>query len=223
VNLVDLAIVLILVFFMYSSYNQGFLYSLFRLFSGIFALIITNYTYPYVNQLIKENTDLYDTIQAYIHSSILKGAVIDDSAHVDNLINKLNIPDFLVNIILKNNDAFKRLNLSSLTEHIVSSLSDMALSIISMMAVYLIVSFILRFISRSLRFIRRIPIIGLGDRIMGLGLGFLQGVLVVWLALTVVGLLSYNSAASLLIREIDDSLLASKFQNMNIILNFIIK
>lgn len=206
----DILILLILILATYFGYKKGFL----RTLSGVIAILLSfvlalNFC-TYVENYIK-STPVYENIYENIESGIKPS---NSEAEEYNTA-KLNMPRG----ILKNIETKKTEALNSVAQKI----SDMAVKIISILLIFIAVRLILWLILSGFGIVRKLPLIGWFDKILGALFGFLRGFLIVYLLLVVVMAFSAFNTENKIIKSVNHSEFAKVMYNDNVFLDFVAK
>jgi len=195
-NILDLIVVGILALCIWIAYRKGFVITVFRFFSLLIALFLTNMLYPAVSVAMR-NIGLLDTLKSSVAATVrLDGAVegITRTAEVE-LINGLALPEFIKTALLENNNtqAYTALAVDSFQDYISGFLAGMILNAIAMIAVFVVVFVLMKIIAAALNILTKLPVIHSLNKLLGIAVGLLQGTVFVWLVLAVmVGLFAAN-------------------------------
>jgi hypothetical protein len=139
------------------------------------------------------------------------------------LIQDLPLPGALRDLLLTNNtpDIYELLSVQTVEEYIGGFIANMAINIMSMVLVFILVWLLLRIVGNILNIIGRLPVINTLNRLGGLGVGFVLGMLVVWLGLTIVGVLFATPANPQVNEWLDGSMIARWLYENNWFLGFV--
>ncbi|MCL2400201.1 MAG: CvpA family protein [Defluviitaleaceae bacterium] len=219
-TLLDIIIIGVLLLFMYMGYRRGLIRTVFNLVSFALAIILSVYLFPIVANWLR-GTALFTGLKDYIIRTMgLEDAV---QTHSAELISTLPIPDILRRNLIENNNPnmFELLNVQTIEEYIASYFAGLAINIISIILVFIAVRLILGLISGVLNIVGKLPIIKQFNHGGGLLLGILQGVIVVWVGLTIINLFFLDPTAPGLQVMLDESLVAGWFYENNPIMHMI--
>ncbi len=226
INGFDLTVLIILIAFMYGAYRKGLILTLFSLCASLISLFITNATYPIVTRYIRENTTAMATIKDYLATKIDLAAMVDAPTLNTQMdyIKELKFPGWLVNSLLFNNnpEIYKLFNVSRLEDYILTYIANLIISVFAMLVVYAIVSAIMKLIIRSLNLVSKLPIISTFNKLGGILVGFLQATLFIWIGFTVYSLFFMNPKHAELHKLLQESVIAIKFYDTNIILKLLL-
>lgn len=188
----DIIIFLIVLLFVWLGYASGFIKTLFGMCSYFISIIIGFMIYPVVSEFLKKSA-LYGVILRFSEKQI-----------------SINIDDkFLFNDLLEQFGA-----------KAVSSLAELLINIISFVAVILICKIILSIVSKCLNLISKVPVISFFNRTLGAILGAVKGIILLYIVFLFVNFLPVNITEKA-ITDINESRIAYKFYNENIILDIL--
>ena len=206
----DIIILFILIIATYLGYKKGFL----RTLSGVIAILLSfvlalNFS-TYVEDFIK-STPVYESIYENVEDSINPS---NNEAEEYNTA-KLNMPRG----ILKSIEAKKTETLNSVVEKI----CDTAVKIVAILIIFIAVRLLLWFLLSGFGIIKKLPLIGWFDKLLGALFGFLRGFLIVYLLLTVVTAFAAFNAENKIVKSINHSEFAKVMYNNNVFLDFVAK
>ena len=118
----------------------------------------------------------------------------------------------MANILLQKSGAYDSISMQ-LTNAIMTGLS------------FFIVIFLLGiveyFVRRLIRKIERVPVISTVNRVAGFGVGFIKGIVIVWLLLALISLLATSEAGQIMTLYINDSLMLKYLYENNPVIKLI--
>lgn len=182
------------------GYTRGLLRIVYSLAACILMLTASSMAAPYVRDNILSQTG----IESVIYSNIEKQIAIQGQKATG---------DFdMANILLQQSGAYDSVSMQ-LTNAIMTGLS------------FFIVIFLLGiveyFVRRLIRKIERVPVISTVNRVAGLGVGFIKGIVIVWLLLALISLLATSEAGQTMTLYINDSLMLKYLYENNPVIKLI--
>lgn len=200
----DLIIILIIALCTFIGYKRGLIKVAIKLLSFIIAIIIALTLYKPTANYIIQNTEIDDNIQNAITEKILpEGATEEDEVEITT-----NIPEMILE------------GAENTVKSISATLTAKLIEISSLIAIFIITKIILRVITLISNLIEKIPVIKQFNKAGGTIYGIIQGFLVCFTILAVTSLISPFINQSY-IEMINNSFLASKLYDNNILLNII--
>jgi len=217
INYIDLLILVITIFSVTSGYKKGFLKTITGLFSIVLSLILAMTLYPLAANIIK-NTPVYDVVYENTASVIYEpdthtGQVSEFGA------GKLNLPRDFTDSLQNQIDN----TTGSVRKTIANTVATAAVKIVSMLLVFLFARLLLFLITSLAGVIKKLPIIGWGDSLLGALFGLFRGMLVVYILLAVVTLFTSASYDGKISRTIKQSEFAKVMYHHNVLLDFLYK
>lgn len=182
------------------GYTRGLLRIVYSLAACILMLTASSMVAPYVRDNILSQTG----IESVIYSNIEKQIAVQGQKATG---------DFdMANILLQQSGAYDSIS-TQLTNAIMTGLS------------FFIVIFLLGiveyFVRRLIRKIERVPVISTVNRVAGFGVGFIKGIVIVWLLLALISLLATSEAGQTMTVYINDSLMLKYLYENNPIIKLI--
>ncbi len=220
--MLDLVIISIIVVFGIIGYYSGFIKSIITLLSSVIALILSLLLYPIVNMFLKL-TPLYTYVNGWIadkiaHIDFGSGVQTQGSAIAKN-INWL--PAFISDQMIKNNnqEVYKMLNVSNVTDYVSTYLTNMIIGMAAVIITWLILKVLLvMFIKTTDAIVNHLPGVSAANKMGGLALGTTKGLLAIWGIYLLVPILIAYPVFSRLNEEITSGYIASWLYENNMIL-----
>ena len=182
------------------GYTRGLLHIVYSLAACILMLTASSMAAPYVRDNILSQTG----IESVIYSNIEKQIAVHGQKATG---------DFdMANILLQQSGAYDSIS-TQLTNAIMTGLS------------FFIVIFLLGiveyFVRRLIRKIERVPVISTVNRVAGFGVGFIKGIVIVWLLLALISLLVTSEAGQAMTVYINDSMMLKYLYENNPVIKLI--
>jgi len=184
-NPLDIGAAALILLFMFFGGRRGLIRSLFGLTSFFVSILLANLLYPSIGRILRETGGLYERLRdALSGAQWLPDAAGYTSRSSQNLfISGLNLPDFMKFSLMENNnaEAYGILEATGLSDYIGGFLANVVINVLSMLIAFVVVYFGMKLLGKLLDAIARLPVLSFINRLGGLAIGFLQGVLVIWL------------------------------------------
>ena len=209
---------------------KGFVHTIFTMFSLFIIIMLTGVLSPYVADYINGHTDVPKSIHSKVEEKInLKEKISSDSsANRNDLIDKMDIPEQLKEIIKEKSqaagDAFSATT-EAASEKLVTGLydriTDLIVSAIAYLFTFAVVGVIVLIAGILLDIVSKLPGIKQANAILGVIVGFVQG----YLAVSVVYIAAVAFAATELgasvISQVAESEILTWFYNHNIVVDIV--
>ena len=210
----DILILLILIVATYFGYKKGFLRALTGVISIILSFVLALTFSPQVETFVK-STPVYENIYQNIEKNVTPSTQNEDEYNTSNL----NMPRQMIKDIKENVETAKNEAISTLTQKI----CDTAVKIISIILIFLAVRIIIMLLLSGFGIIKKLPLVGWFDRMLGALFGFIRGFLVVYLLLAIVTAFTAFNVENPLVKSINHSEFAKVMYNNNVFLDFVSK
>ena len=134
------------------------------------------------------------------------------------LIQNLPIPSFLKEMMINynNSEGYQKLNVSDFGGYVVNFFANVILNIVAFVVTLAVVQVVLWTGLTALDLFSRLPLLNLINRIGGLAVGLLQGLLVVWVLFLVISALSATDIGMRLMEMVDASALLGPLYDGNL-------
>lgn len=210
--IVDLIIIAIVLLFVFIGYKKGLTGSLIKLLSFVIAVALAFMLYKPVANAIIENTEIDDNIKEAITRTFNQ----EDNNEKEE---EKNIPLTMVENI--NNEIENATNEVKTT--IIEETTKTIINVASAIVIYIIVRIILLIISLFASQITKLPLIKQADEIGGIVYGAVEGIVIVYIALSIISLISVIWVDNIAVTAITKSVLGNMLYNNNIILKLLFK
>ncbi len=198
--------ILFLGFSCFSAYRRGFIKEVIGisfLFLTIFLVWVIN---PYVNQFLKSQTRIYEKIEQACEKGIQEYTSGDiDTAGEESVIDGLPLPNFIKEGMADNNseEVYQYFNTDSLEGYLARYLATAIVNGISFVLSYIVSFIILRIVMFALGLVGELPGIRVVNRMAGLLLGMIKGVIILWLALFVITIFCGTEVGGNLLEQVE--------------------
>ncbi len=114
-----------------------------------------------------------------------------------------------------NDNGYAKLGATDFGSYIVNYFASLIMNILAYAVTLLVSWLIIRMIIGTMSIFRMLPIVGLADRMLGMVLGLIQGILIVWALFLVLSMFATTEAGASLMAEINRTPFLSTLYNMN--------
>ena len=231
-NILTGIIVLVFLLFMIRGYRRGLIKSLASVISLAASVVLVSFVTPYVSQFLQEQTPVYTYVMEKCQESFTvsmdeteekKETEKTESQMQKRAIEELPIPDMLQNLLIQNNTEkiYRELAVNSFNDYVPKFMANLIMNIISFVLTWVIVASFIWLAVMTLDVIANLPVIHGINQILGLVLGAVQALALVWIAFLVITIFSGTAIGKLLMEMIEKSFLLGKLYDGNVFLNFL--
>lgn len=245
INWLQAAITVLFAVFIFAGWRKGFLRIIISLTGTIVIIIAVAIISPKVSRYVIENTTVYEQTQKKVTNTFIdklnssgedsyeeKGknktvsadeAVSLEESKDDSLFEDLNLPDILKNDLIEKtaSEMYRALLEVVIKEYISGYVAKLIINAGSFVAVYAVLSIVLRIILKSSDIITGIPVIKGFNKMLGALAGAAQALIIVWIFFFVVIMLFGETAGSRLLEEVQASVFLRYLFNHNFLFRFI--
>ena len=146
-----------------------------------------------------------------------------DTAWQEAWINNLKIPQTLQNLLKENNtpEYYAKLAAESFADYVPKYMAGLILNLISFVATWILVISFIWLAVMTLDVIASLPVLRGVNQILGLALGFFQGLIIVWVAFLIITIFSNTDIGKQLMTMIGESPVLSALYESNLLLEFL--
>lgn len=187
-------LLIIVMGFMSQGFRKGLVRTAVSMVFFIIVIAATSWLNPYVGDFIRENTDWQDKIQEQCGDVLFQGMENRMDLSVTSqvtFIEKLTLPQTMKDKLLENNNTemYRHLAVENFADYLSKYLAHGVINGITFLISFFAVNIILRMILYAVDILTEIPGLGLLNRLGGLLLGAVQGILWVYILFLIVTLL----------------------------------
>ena len=233
-NWVLILVIAILAGYTLVGFTKGFLKIVYSLVSWIVILVVVIVATPYIENYLKNDTDIYNKAVVYCEEAIReqaqkelaeRGEGIEESLSENELFALIadKIPEeLLANLKIKANELTDELmDSQGLYNKTAIAMAELLIQGISTFVAIILGVIISIIISILLGFIAHLPIIGFANRLLGLAAGAVNGLLVVWIVFYLVAVLCTTELGSAIITQIYANKMLTYLYENNIVLTLL--
>jgi len=223
-NWVDIVILIILTINSLVGVKNGFIVSIFNLIGFIVAYYIAKFNYPIVVEYITKNPDIFNRIKEFVITKVQP--IIEKSTNLgegSTILKGLKLPELVTGNVANNSiqDLYLQNMTDTVTNVVAETLTNIVINIISFLIVFFVSWIILAIIVKVLDGFVSLPILKQFNKLLGLGVGFLKGILIVFLILAVLTPVISFSPNGAIANGVFDSEIGCYLYNNNILLRYL--
>lgn len=208
--MVDIIIIAILVLMTIIGYKRGFFKSLTGIVSVIVSFAIAVCFFTQVADFLK-TTAVYEAI----YENIEKNVVASDENSEEN--ENLSIPEKLFKSVEDSAEEIRDGVVMSFAEKI----ADVTVKMLSIVILFIVARVIVWIIIALFGIVKKLPLVGWFDSLLGAFLGFVRGFLIVYIVLFIIAMFSSFNPGNALTEKVNQSEFAKIMYNNNVFFDFI--
>jgi uncharacterized membrane protein required for colicin V production len=160
-------------------------------------------------------------VQQYLDSSS-QSTQLSRSEQVE-VIDNLPLPESVRDLIIdyNNEEGYAGLGVTNFSDYIISFIATLILNVLSFLAAVIVVQVFLRILIAALGILSHIPLIGGLNRLLGLFLGLLQALFLLWIFFLVLSMISTTEAGLQLMSMVQSSSFLGYLYDSNLFLQII--
>ncbi len=217
----DIVIIVIILLSAVNGLIKGFIITAFNLVGYIVAGIIAKLYYPFLATFIKDNTGIFVKAKDWVSEKVNETiGTFEGSTDTSSILDIFKLPNGIKEGMVDNIEAQNQLATadSSLGNTIATSLTDVFISIISIIIVFVLARIVLAYLIRLLDVVARLPVLKQFNKISGLILGLLKGILIIHIAFAILTPIILTSPDGIVAKSTHDSEIGQYFYTNNLII-----
>ena len=230
-NPIDVIALVILAICVIFGLYRGFIQSVLNLGGGILALLGSFLLYPHAADAISKNVEITRLISSFTDSQSLLGDLDLSSQAVSGIgpeavtqiVEKANVPTPIDTILTHNlqNQVFKPLGglVTNVGDYVNQTVLSVSINVLCFLLCFVICFVVSTVLINLIRAVFRFPVLKHLDALMGGVFGFLLGVMLCFVAFTILPLLESVIPIPEFAQLVDESSLARVFENGNLIIS----
>lgn len=208
------------------AFKRGLIKTIFSFISLALGIGMAYFLYPKVSAFLMRYTSLYLVlVNKAIKNLNLESLAANKTTPQDQLemMDQLQLPQF-IKIVLKENknpEAYELLKATKLEEYIGGTIATITMNVITFLVVLILSILLLKMLSHALDLVSKLPVIKQLNKVGGLILGIVQGVVLVWILCIALSVISSFQGNEKLLALVSQSPIVRFFNNYNMIVGLI--
>lgn len=221
-NWVLIVVLAVLAVFTLVGMYRGIIKMIFSVVSLVGTLIAVFILLPLITGVVKDNTKVYESIQAIVEEQVLPEDMFE-LKNESEIIDSLDFPAAIKDMLRENNTAQKyaELGVSTLRGYMINYISDLIFNVIMFVVGFLVVFIVLRIIFGLISVLARLPVLKEINGLAGAAAGFVMGLALVWLAFAVITIFGSSALSKAVFDAVNDSALLAFIYEKNFIMKYV--
>lgn len=205
------------------GYKKGLIKIVLSMISIVVTLVAVSIFTPIISDFIKENTSAYEKVCETVEEHFVIEDVID-SASQQNIIDSLEIPAVIKDFLKDNNtiEKYEELGVQTFNNYIVSTIADVIFNMIVFAISFVIVFIAIRIIFAAINLLSKLPVINEVNKVSGTIVGFVEGVIIVWVLFAFVTMLGSTEFGKDVFAQINANPVLSFIYSNNLIVKYLL-
>ena len=210
-NILSWAALAVLVYYAFKGWRRGLIMTVFSMFATVIAIALAAQLSPQLSQNW-QNTAYFDAVSQRVEASFFKNQDEQEDTDKEHMIDRLPLPDIVQKDVL---------GISAFKAYIANYVTELIFNALSFVLVFFAVSVIMKIIIRCLNLLSRLPVIHTMNKMGGLLVGLLKGMIILWILCIIITILSGTEQGGYLFAQINESLFLRYIYDHNYIMMFI--
>lgn len=210
------------------GFRKGMVKTAISMVSFIIVIGVTSWLNPYVSDFIREKTDWQERIQQGCKDIFFEeiGEELELPADLQTeIIDELPLPKSMKEKLTENNniEVYQQLAANSFAEYLSGYVAYAIINGIAFVISFVITIIIVKLILYAVDILTELPVVGTLNRLGGLLLGSVQGLLWIWILFLIVTLLCNTSVGAYLMKTIQEDTILKWIYDRNYLMHIIMK
>ena len=216
----DILVIVVVLVFTLIGFKTGFVLTLYRFVSMILSFWVALQLYPILSKFMIA-TPAFNWLKDSIVGPVSDKLGVLKTCTLQTGIEQLGLPSFMGGWIKENNPGIEGAKIvKDIADMIATTMAEIVLKIIAVFLVFIIAFLILLAVKGILKFLVKLPIIKQIDKLAGILIGAVTGMLITYLICA--GIIIFGTSLSTGIqKDIDKSYVAKYFVKNNYIVNIL--
>ncbi len=221
-NWLLIVVLVILAAFTLIGMRRGIIKMIFSVVSLVGTLIAVFILLPIMTDALKDNTKIYDGIQAVVEEKVLPEEMFEHKSESE-VIDGLNFPAAIKDMLKDNNTAQKyvELGVTSLRDYMVKYVSDLIFNVVTFVVSFLVVFILLRIIFGFVSVLAKLPVLKQINGAAGAAAGFIMGLAFIWLAFAILTIFGSSTLSKSVFEAVNDNAILSFIYDKNFIMKYV--
>lgn len=221
-NWLFLVVLVVILLFAFAGYKRGLIKVAYSLFSLVLTIALSLAITPFIEDFLLEKTALYDTVKEGFLNGLEQTAdlpdptQLQDTAEQVKALESYHLPSFVNNEVVDNMK--KQVEILDFPDYLASYIAQLAVSAAAFLIGCILIKILVKIIFDTLDLIVKLPVLNAFNHSGGLILGFVQGLLIIWIFFVIITLLGGNSFGNDCMRMIKESVLLDWIYRNNIVM-----
>lgn len=182
---------------------KGFLKTVLSMVALVATVLIVILVTPKVEDFLREST----TVQSYVTDKVVAKLTEKQQMESEASIDEMNIPDIWKKTLKEHNnqETYNLLGVSALHEYVGAYLGELVIQVMAFLLAMLVVSLGIHLLFIAVDILGHFPVVHGVNKMAGLALGLVRGILLLWLFAMLLTVFSQYSWSQSLLSQIKDS------------------
>lgn len=219
-NILTIVVIAIIAVFGFIGHARGFIKMALSVLSLILTLYVATLISPYISTWLQQ-THLYDSVYegtyTYVDDALRKSAAGD----IQSAMNELQLPANIQHYVLAGESVL--MDKVGIAQVIAEKLTAMIFDVLVFLVTFVGAMIIIKLLFAAVNLMSHLPIIHGVNKIAGLVIGILEGLVVVWIFFIVISLTNGSEFAYNMYAQINESAFLTFLYNKNIVMSLLFK
>ena len=221
-NWLLIVVLVLLAAFTLIGMHRGIIKMIFSVVSLVGTLIAVFILLPIMTDALKDNTKIYDGIQAVVEEKVLPEEMFEHKSESE-VIDGLNFPADIKDMLKDNNTAQKyvELGVTSLRDYMVKYVSDLIFNVVTFVVSFVVVFILLRIIFGFVSVLAKLPVLKQINGAAGAVAVFIMGLAFIWLAFAILTIFGSSTLSKSVFEAVNDNAILSFIYDKNFIMKYV--
>lgn len=221
-------LLIVLAIFVIQGFRRGMVRTTVSMVFFVIVIVVTSWLNPYVGDFIREKTDWQEEIQqgckGIFFEEIEEQVDISVTSQVE-FIDELPLPESMKEKLVENNNAeiYRQLAVENFADYLSGYVAYGIINGIAFVISFVLTIIIVNLILYAVDILTELPVVGTLNRIGGMLIGLIQGILWIWVAFLVITLLCNTGVGAYLMELIKSDPILGWMYDRNYLMQIIMR
>lgn len=221
-------LLIVLAIFVIQGFRRGMVRTAVSMVFFVIVIVVTSWLNPYVGDFIREKTDWQEEIQQgckeIFFEEIEEQVDISVTSQVE-FIDELPLPESMKEKLVENNNAeiYRQLAVENFADYLSGYVAYGIINGIAFVISFVLTIIIVNLILYAVDILTELPVVGTLNRIGGMLIGLIQGILWIWVAFLVITLLCNTGVGAYLMELIKSDPVLGWMYDRNYLMQIIMR
>lgn len=222
-----IAVIIIWALIAMNGFRRGLVRTAISMVSFVVVMILVLAISPVINDVLVEKTTIREQVEERCAAALadrLQGEAEPGRNEQVGIIEELPLPQSLKDKLLENNNSviYDLLSVNTFSKYLATYMAKAIVQVIAYLISFILAILLVRIITYILDIFANLPILGGINRVGGLMLGIIIGLLDLWIFFLIITVLGSTETGAYLLSEISGDKILSYLYDNNLLMQFLI-
>lgn len=223
-NWLAILVIVFLAIYVARGYHNGLIKTVFSICAVFIALVVACFGSSILGDVLKDNKTVYEAVNKKVVETLQIDSDAKTASDQESYINSLPLPERVRTALEENNNkkVYELMDTSKFEDYVSGYITCMILNALAFVVLFVVTLILVRVLANVLDIISRLPVLHTLNKIGGLALGLLHGLVILWILCIALTIAGGTGAGKECFKAINESEFLSFLYNNNLLLHFVV-